>query len=47
MMISKQIGELIQEKMKDARKMMVEEEKKKPSLDGQITREIDLTKRPK
>ena len=46
-MISKQVGELIQEKMKDTRKMAEEEEKKNPSLDGQIKREIDVTKLPK
>ena len=46
-MISKQIGELIQEKMKDTRKMVEEDERKNPSLDGHIKREIDVTKRPK
>jgi len=46
-MISKQVGELIQEKMKDTHKMVEEEEKKNPSLVGQIKREIDVTKLPK
>ena len=46
-MISKEVGELIQAKMKDTRKMEEEAEKKNPSLDGQFKREIDATKRPK
>ena len=45
-MISKQVGEMIQEKMKDTSKMVEEEEKKNPSTEGQIKREIDVTKLP-
>jgi hypothetical protein len=47
MMISKEVGELIQEKMKNTRKMEDEQEKKNPSVDGHIKREIDVTKLPK
>ena len=47
MMISKEVGELVQEKMKDIPKTWEDLEKENPSLDGLIKRDIDLTKPPK
>ncbi len=47
MMITKQVGKLMQEKMKDLRKMEEEAEKKNPSLDGGIKQVNPKTERLK